>query len=474
MARRARVVGTGLLVVVLAGSAYLTADAYDVVPGFLTLAPAAPTASPFPTAPGAVLPSADPRSLEPLKALDPAAPAPSAAAVQAAVNALAADPRVGPSLGVLVEDAATGHVIAEHDAATPHTPASTAKLATAVAALSTLDPATTLPTRVVDGGSGRIVLVGGGDMLLAPGAGDPNATDGHAGLGDLAAQVARDLKLAGTTTVHLAVDDTLFSGPATSPGWDPSYLSDGYVAPVTAVAVHDARVHPEVEYSVRFPDPSINAATVLAQRLTEDGITVQGSPTRSAAAPDARVLGEVRSARLDQILRYLLDSSDNTLAEVVARLVAVHETLPGSFEGSTQAVLHVVQTLGVDVGGAHLTDASGLASGSALPATMLVQLLRLMVDGSHPALTGIAADLPIAGLTGTLFDRFTQSDARGLVRAKTGSLPNVTSLAGTVITADGRQLLFVVLADQTGSVGQDPPRRAMDAFVTGLAACGCR
>ena len=398
---------------------------------------------------------------------------PSSATLQAAVNALAADARIGPSVGVLVTDALTGNVLAEHDSASPHTPASTAKLVTAVAALGTLDPTSTLTTRVVDGGSGRIVLVGGGDMMLAPGAGDPNAVDGHAGLGDLAAQVARDLKLTGTTTVRLSVDDSLFSGPATSPGWDPGYQSSGFVAPVTALGVHTARVHPETEYSVRYPDPTTNAATVFAQRLTEAGITVQGAPSRVTAAPDARVLGEVRSARLDQLVGYFLDSSDNTITEVVSRLVALHQKLPPSFDGGTQAVLHAVATLGADVTGARLVDASGLAAGSTLPPTLLVQLLKLMVDGTHPALTGVAADLPIAGLTGTLFDRFTQSAARGLVRAKTGSLPSVTSLAGTVITADGRQLLFAVLADQTGAVGQDPPRRAVDAFVAGLAACGC-
>lgn len=474
MARTARVVGTSLLVAVLAGAAYLTADAYDVVPGALTLAPAGPTAAPFPTAPGAVRPTVDAAALEPLKPLGTSAPVPSAAAVQAAVDAFAADSRVGPGVGVLVTDAATGDVLAEHGSTTPRQPASTAKLVTAVAALSSLDPASTLPTRVVDGGPGRIVLVGGGDMMLAPGAGDPNAVDGHAGLGDLAAQVARDLKLTGTTTVRLSVDDTLFSGPATSPGWDPSYQASGFVAPVTAVAVHTARVHPETEYSVRYPDPSINAATVLAQRLTEAGITVQGAPARATASPDARVLGEVRSARLDRLVGYFLDSSDNTITEVVSRLVAQHQTLPASFDGGTKAVLYTVSTLGVDVTGARLVDASGLAAGSALPPTLLVQLLRLMVDGSHPALTEVATDLPIAGLTGTLFDRFTQSNARGLVRAKTGSLPGVTSLAGTVVTADGRQLLFAVLADQTGSAGQDPPRRALDGFVGGLAACGCR
>ena len=76
MARTARVVGTSILVVVLAGAAYVTADAYDVVPGVLTLAPPGPTASPFPVAPGALLPVANPASLAPLHALDSALPLP--------------------------------------------------------------------------------------------------------------------------------------------------------------------------------------------------------------------------------------------------------------------------------------------------------------------------------------------------------------------------------------------------------------
>ncbi|NKY08599.1 D-alanyl-D-alanine carboxypeptidase/D-alanyl-D-alanine-endopeptidase, partial [Cellulomonas hominis] len=53
MARTARTVGAALLVVLLAGGAYATADAYDVVPGVVTLAPETAPAAPFPTAPGA-------------------------------------------------------------------------------------------------------------------------------------------------------------------------------------------------------------------------------------------------------------------------------------------------------------------------------------------------------------------------------------------------------------------------------------
>jgi D-alanyl-D-alanine carboxypeptidase/D-alanyl-D-alanine-endopeptidase (penicillin-binding protein 4) len=67
-----------------------------------------------------------------------------------------------------------------------------------------------------------------------------------------------------------------------------------------------------------------------------------------------------------------------------------------------------------------------------------------------------------------------QSDAAGVVRAKTGSLPGVTSLAGNVLTADGRELLFVVMADEAPGPGQWGARAGIDAFVATLAGCGCR
>ena len=64
--------------------------------------------------------------------------------------------------------------------------------------------------------------------------------------------------------------------------------------------------------------------------------------------------------------------------------------------------------------------------------------------------------------------------ARGLLRAKTGSLKSVTALSGTVMDAEGRQLVFAVIADDTGAIGQYAPRQAIDAFATTLAGCGCQ
>src|SRR5918997_1551013 len=72
----------------------------------------------------------------------------------------------------------------------------------------------TLPTTAVLDGDSRVVLVGGGDMMLAAGAGNPDAVNGRAGLGDLGDQVAAKVLVSGRTTVTLGLDDTLFTGPA--------------------------------------------------------------------------------------------------------------------------------------------------------------------------------------------------------------------------------------------------------------------
>ena len=199
-----------------------------------------------------------------------------------------------------------------------------------------------------------------------------------------------------------------------------------------------------------------------------------GTPSLVTAPAGATELGVVRSAPIADVVQYFLHTSDNTITEVVARVVAVHMGLPGSFEAASKAVLRAAAALGLATSAATLVDASGLGAGSALPPQLLVDLVRLAIDPTHPELREVATGLPIAGLSGTLADRFTTTAARGLVRAKTGSLPHVTSLAGTVVDADGRLLAFAVLADQTPDGGQLAPRATIDAFVTTLQACGCR
>jgi D-alanyl-D-alanine carboxypeptidase/D-alanyl-D-alanine-endopeptidase (penicillin-binding protein 4) len=471
MARRrtaARVSGVLGLVLLLAAGGYVAADAYDMVPGLVTLDPVPPPPPPFPTAPGAVTP---PPLAPAVAGLDVAAPLPDAAQVTALAAALVADPRMGGSTGVVVADVLTGQTLVDIDGATPRTPASTAKILTALAAITALGPDRTLPTTVVQPVAGQVVIVGGGDMMLSAGPGDPDAVNGRAGLVTLAASTARALRLAGTTEVTVGVDDGLFSGPGINPGWKPSDVAAGYVASVAPLGVNVAKTREE-PYPPRFADPALNAAETFAALLVADGITVTGTPRR-ASGDGAFELARVESAPIRDVVRYAVQTSDNTITEVLGRLVAVEAGLPGSFEGATAAVLAEVTTLRADTAGAHLEDCSGLADGSVLPAALLAGVLLRAADAGHVDLLPVVVDLPVSGWQGTLADRFLDPPARGMVRAKTGSLPGVTSLAGTLQTQDGRQLAFAVLASGTPPGGQLAPRAAIDAFIQQLAGCGC-
>ena len=257
----------------------------------------------------------------------------------------------------------------------------------------------TLPTSVVRGAGDSIVLVGGGDMMLAAGAGDPTAVEGHAGLADLAAQAAKALQLEGVTTVSLGVRRLPVLRPDAEPHVEPGGRRRGLRRARDARSPSTPPRSRPGEYPPRYADPSLAAAKTFAQRLAEAGITVDGhaAPDRRRRT-DARELGVVRSAPLDGIVHHFLDTSDNTITEVVspARRHRRRACRRRS-RAATTAVLHAVGVAGVDTTGAHLSDASGLGAGSVLPPDLLLGLLRLATDPAHGVLRDVATGMPIAG-----------------------------------------------------------------------------
>ena len=428
--------------------------------------------------PGAVVPSVVAQVLPPLT--DAAAP-PVPAGVGKALAGLLARPALGRSVAAEVVDVGTGASLFARGATRPVVPASATKILTAAAALAALGPHTTLPTRAVVGaGSGEVVLVGGGDVMLAPGAGDPDAVQGHAGLGDLADATAAALRARGTTSVAVRLDDTLFTGPAVNPAWSRGDVGGGFVAPVMPVEVTVGVTRPGTPPrpglpAARLADPALSAARQFGTLLAARGVTVTGPVRRAAAPAGAEVLGEVRSATVADIVEHDLTDSDNTTAEVLARLVAVAAGKPATFAGAGQAVVARIGQLGIPVTGARLAGGSGLGTSTVAPAGTVVRTLALAAAPDHPELRPVLTGLPVAGASGTLADRFAGAGAvkgAGVVRAKTGTLTGVGSLAGTVVDADGRLLAFAVVADKVPAT--EPGRAALDAVAATLAGCGCR
>lgn len=471
---------TGAVVVLALG--YGTLDVYDLAPGILTRAEPAAPPSPTVTASGTttpvVVPTVDAAAV-PLQPASAGAPIPAATALATHLAAAAKDPALGGDPGIVVRDAFTGQRLYARGADKPRVPASTAKLLTALAVATTLDTSATLPTTVVQGSKpSEIVLVAGGDTMLAKGRGNVAVVEGRAGLADLAEQVAAALQAAGTSTVTLRLDTTYAKGARWAPTWNEADIRLGFTGGVSMLGLAGQRAKP---YHPAPRDPEAATAQAFVAALAKAGVTAKLAPesTWSTSAPSgATELGRVESAPVGDVLAFALSHSDNALTEGLARQAAVKAGKPATFAAAISFVTTSAAKLGIDLTGVRLRDTSGLSSGQAVPPRVISDALQLGTDGTVPGMQDVVARLPVAGLDGTLADRFLAKGTRavaGNARAKTGTLTGASSIAGTLIDADGRVLTYVVIADGIpAGAGTLNARAALDRFVATLATCGCR
>ena len=139
------------------------------------------------------------------------------------------------------------------------------------------------------------------------------------------------------------------------------------------------------------------------------------------------------------------------------------------------AVLEVVKRLGVPVAGSQLHDGSGLSRRNQLSPELLAGVLQLAESPDHPELRQVFTGLPVAGFTGSLQYRFAKgpAEARGRVRAKTGTLTGVHGLAGTTDDVDGTRMAFVLVADRVPSPKDFEAQTLIDRIAGALGACTC-
>jgi D-alanyl-D-alanine carboxypeptidase/D-alanyl-D-alanine-endopeptidase (penicillin-binding protein 4) len=397
-------------------------------------------------------------------------------AVEAALAPLLRGGALGPGRSpAQVIDVATGEVL--YSAADePTVPASTMKLVTALSVLDALGTDTRLRTRVVvvDRGAGapRVILVGAGDPSLrstGTKVGRAGTSLTPASLEELAAATARALSVRGITRVKVGYDASLFTGPDMHPSWSRSFPAAGVVAPVSALVVDQGRRTPRS--SGRVPDPAGRAGQVFAEQLAAAGITVRGAPKEVEVPDGAQMLASVESPPVGVLVERMLSVSDNDYAEILGRLGAAAAGEPASFAGVSDRADRVLRDLGIDGQGARFADASGLSRGNRLAPSTLTGLLEATSAGYGSLHSG----LPVAGVTGSLAGRFRLPDqrpARGVVRAKTGTLTGVGSLAGYVSRPDGR-LLALAFVDGSTPGGALAARAAFDRAVATLVGCDC-
>ncbi|MGV9799880.1 D-alanyl-D-alanine carboxypeptidase/D-alanyl-D-alanine endopeptidase [Mycobacterium sp. NPDC003449] len=417
----------------------------------------------------AVKPAPPPATASPgVIPVDMSAPTPTTSGLAAALAPALADPNLGAVTG-RITDADTGAQLWEQGADVAMQPASVNKVLTTAAALLALDRDARLTTTVLvsDQQPGLVVLKGGGDTTLsAAPAGTDTWYKGAARISDLADQIRQS----GVKVTTVRVDTSAYSGPTMAPGWDPADIEGGDIAPMESVMLDGGRTQPVTIESRRSTTPALDAGRALAAAL---GIEPESVTLMPSGMSDGRKVAEVQSEVLIERLRQMMNESDNVMAESVAREIAAQSGRPQSFDGGVDAVLGQLDRAGIDTTGAHLVDSSGLSVDDRLTATTLDEVVTAAAGNTEPRLRPLVDLLPIAGGSGTLSNRYLDTEggraAAGWLRAKTGSLTGTNALAGIVTDDNGRVLTFALISNNAGPTG----RTSIDALASVLRTCGC-
>ena len=399
---------------------------------------------------------------------------PTATVARCTVSKQLADTRLG-SLQAVVVDNATGQTLLDVDASKGNATASTMKLLTAAAALKVLGPNYRVTTKIFadPADPSHIYFVGAGDPTLSRTLNGKQSIYKNAPkISDLAVLVnawAKANALPAISTITL--DSSLFNGPAYESSWPAAELTDGYVSNVTALQVDGDRANPAKQTSPRSDDPVGRAGESLKKaigKVAKAAVLEEGTVPAQATT----IVASVTSQPISVWINHMLQVSDNTEAEYLARLVSLESGGDGSFESIDTTMQAALKELGLDTSGMALRDGSGESDRNIVSPLFFTKLMKAVLAGSND-LNYVAQGLPVSGESGSLASRFTGKNAaaQGHVFAKTGWIKNGYTLAGYIKPKDGSVLTFAVYA--LGNV-DDSAKLAIDNLVTGFYRCGLK
>ncbi len=393
----------------------------------------------------------------------------------AALGAVLAKALDGAPSETCVVIAERGRLVAAGGSTNTLLPASTNKLLTSYAALEILGPDSRLRTvaRVATppvGGvvAGDLFLVGGGDPLLfTPGFRVTLKDQNQAGTEF--SQLADRIKAAGITEItgNIVGDDSRYDAERAVSTWSPTYQKTDAVGALSALNVNRGisglSKDPEKPAIKRLVgDPPVLSAETLLSYLRARGITVRGQPLAGVTPPMAVELASLESLPIKELVAEVLTWSDNTAAELLTKEIGLAVSKVGSTAAGTAAITDLLRRKGFPVEGVAMADGSGLDRNNRLGCRLLVSVLA-----AAGPLSPLAAGLSVAGKTGTLRTRYRNTPADGRLRAKTGTLNDVSALAGFAVPGDSSVITFAMVVN-----GQPPPKTPAtsfeDALVLGL------
>jgi D-alanyl-D-alanine carboxypeptidase/D-alanyl-D-alanine-endopeptidase (penicillin-binding protein 4) len=225
-------------------------------------------------------------------------------------------------------------------------------------------------------------------------------------------------------------DESRYDTQRAVPTWPSRYISSGEAGPLSALDVNDgfSAFTPAL---VPAPQPAEQAAATFAGLLQAQGITITGPPGVGIAPAGAATVTQLSSPPLPQVLGEILRQSDNTGAELITKELGreANPATPTTAAGVAAIESDIIAD-GLPAAGLHMVDGSGLDRSDRVTCQLILAVLQR--SGPNGA---IGQGLPVAGKTGTLFQRMNGTPAAGRLRAKTGTLDGVSALSGFVLPA---------------------------------------
>jgi D-alanyl-D-alanine carboxypeptidase/D-alanyl-D-alanine-endopeptidase (penicillin-binding protein 4) len=396
----------------------------------------------------------------------PAAGARAQRAAQASLRrALAAGIRdAGSASGAYVVDLTTGHPLFAAADRVARMPASVEKIYTTSTALLLFGGAGSLSTSVLATGSlgangtftGTLYLRGGGDPTFGSASFDRGAYGTGATMPGLVANLLAAMPVTAVNGQIVGDESWFDSSRGTAPYGFQTATDIG--GPLSALD-YDRGLADEQGTALQ-DQPARFAAQQLVLALRSAGVAVpRGTPTSvGTTPPEARTLATVTSPPVATLLRLTNVPSDNFFAEMLLKDIGAQFGATGSSAAGAAVVRAQMAGYGVHPA---VEDGSGLSRRDrTTPRDVVTVLSRLAVDRDF------TSSLPVAGRTGTLSDRMLGTYAAGRCRAKTGTLHDVSNLAGYCRARDGHTLVFTFLMN---SVDPTTARGVQDAMTVALA-----
>jgi len=208
----------------------------------------------------------------------------------------------------------------------------------------------------------------------------------------------------------------------------------------------------------------------VREALTDRGVSFDDQPTDTLARVDT--LATLTSPPLSEILKALMKPSQNQIAEMLFRTIALEKVGAGRPDSARAIVERQIASWGAAVPlEAVVRDGSGLSRYDYISPQTVVRILDAM--RKSPSFSVYYDALPIAGIDGTIRNRMKGTPAENNVHAKTGSVAQSRSLSGYVTTADRHMLIFSFLSNNW-TVPIRSVERVQDAIAVRLAAMRLR